>query len=201
MNIQKFRITFLIFLVFIVLPLAVFARIGVGVGIGKMQVEKKLKAGMVFQLPSLPVLNTGDEPSEYEATVEYHEGVPELRPPREWFSFNPQRFYLEPGKVQQVEVILSLPVKAQPGDYFAYLEGHPIKKTTIPIGGATIGVAAAAKLYFTVAPANIFQGIYYRFISLYSRYHPYDTIVLAIIFVAILILLFRKHFKIQIARK
>jgi len=200
MNIQKFRITFLIFLVFIVLPFAVFARIGVGVGIGKMEVEKKLKAGMVLQLPSLPILNTGDELTEYEATVEYHEGVPELRPPREWFSFNPQKFYLEPGKVQQVEVILSVPLKAQPGDYFCYLEGHPIKKKSGQ-GGAAIGVAAAAKLYFTVVPANIFQGIYYRFISLYSRYHPWDTIVLVIIIFAILIIIFRKKFKIQIAKK
>lgn len=199
-NIQKIGILFLAFFIFLVLPLAVFARIGVGVGIGKMQVEKKLKPGMVLQLPSLPILNTGDEPSEYEATVEYHEGVPELWPPREWISFNPQKFYLEPGKVQQVEVTLSVSVKAQPGDYFCYLEGHPIKKKSGQ-GGASIGVAAAAKLYFTVVPANIFQGIYYRFISLYSRYHPWDTIILAIIFAAILILLFRKRFKIQIARK
>lgn len=198
-NIQKIGI-FLVFFIFLVLPLAVFARIGVGIGIGKMEVEKKLKPGMVFQLPSLPVLNTGDELSEYEATVEYHEGVPELWPAREWISFNPQKFYLEPGKVQQVEVILNIPVKAQPGDYFCYLEGHPMKKSSGQ-GGASIGVAAAAKLYFTVAPANIFQGIYYRFISLYTRYHPYDTIVLAVIVLTGLVVIFRKKFKIQIARK
>jgi len=199
-NIKKIVTSFLVFFVFIVLPLAVFARIGVGVGIGKMEVEKKLKPGMVLQLPSLPILNTGDELAEYETTVEYHEGVPELRPPREWLSFNPQKFYLEPGKVQQVEVILSIPLKAQPGDYFCYLEGHPLIKKSGQ-GGAAIGIAAAAKLYFTIVPANIFQGIYYRFISLYSRYHPWDTIVLVIIILAILITIFRKKFKIQIAKK
>ena len=183
----------------LLLPIAVFGRIGVGVGTGKIQVDKPLKAGGIYDLPVLPVLNTGDEPGQYEVSIEYHEGVPEIRPAREWFHFEPQSFYLEPGKVQIVKIILTLPAKTQPGEYFAYLEGHPVKKSVA--GETTIGVAAAAKLYFTVAPANIFQGIYYRFISLYSRYHPYDTIVLAIIFAAILIFLFKKRFKVQIARK
>lgn len=200
MNIRKLGVLFLLFFISVALPPAVFARIGVGVGIGKIQIEKKLKAGMVFNLTSLPILNTGDEPSEYEATVEYQERVPELWPPREWISFNPQKFYLEPGKVQQVEVTLSIPINAQPGDYFSYLEGHPVKKK-LGQGGASIGVAAAAKLYFTVVPANIFQAIYYRFISLYFRYHPWDTIVLAVIFMTALIFIFKKRFKIQIAKK
>lgn len=184
---------------FLFVPIIVFGRIGVGVGLGKIQVDKPLKAGGIYDLPALPVLNTGDEPGEYGVSIEYHEGVPQIRPAREWFRFEPQSFHLEPGQVQNVKVILTLPTKVQPGDYFAYLEGHPVKKSVA--GQTSIGVAAAAKLYFTVAPANIFQGIYYRFISLYSRYHPWDTIVLAIIFAAILILLFRKRFKIQIAKR
>ena len=183
----------------LLLPIAVFGRIGVGVGTGKIQIDEPLKAGGIYDLPVLPVLNTGDEPGQYEVSIEYHEGVPEIRPAREWFHFEPQSFHLEPGKVQIVKITLTIPTKTQPGDYFCYLEGHPIKKSVA--GQTSIGVAAAAKLYFTVAPANIFQGIYYRFISLYSRYHPYDTIVLAIIFAAVLILIFRKRFKIQIARK
>jgi len=99
-----------------------------------------------------------------------------------------------------VQIKLTLPVKTNPGNYFAYLEAHPVKKT-VSSGGTTIGVAAAAKLYFTVAPANIFQGIYYRFISIYSRYHPWDTIILAVIFTATLIWLLSKKFKFQIAKK
>lgn len=189
----------LLFYLVILLPTVVFGRIGIGVGTGKIQIGEPLKAGGIYDLPVLPVLNTGDEPGEYGVSVEYHEGVPQLRPAREWFHFEPKSFHLEPGKVQIVKITLALPAKTQPGDYFAYLEGHPVKKSVA--GQTSIGVAAAAKLYFTVTPANIFQGIYYRFISLYSRYHPYDTIVLAIIFAAALILIFRKRFKIQIAKR
>ena len=183
----------------LILPMVVFGRIGVGVGNGKIQIDKPLKAGGIYNLPPLPVLNTGDEPGEYGVSVEYQENVPQLRPAREWFHFEPQTFYLEPGQIQLVKITLTLPTKVQPGDYFAYLEGHPVKKSVA--GQTSIGVAAAAKLYFTVAPANIFQGIYYRVISLYSRYYPYDVIILAILFIVILISIFRKYFKFQIARK
>jgi P pilus assembly chaperone PapD len=186
-------------LCFSLIPVIALARVGVGVGIGKIQVDKPLKAGLIYNLPSLPVLNTGDEPSQYEVSIEYHENVPELRPAREWFKFEPQSFYLEPGQTQSVRVTLTIPLKTKPGNYFAYLEGHPIKKAEK--GTTSVGIAAAAKLYFTVKPSNIFEGIYYRFISLYSQYHPWDTIILVVIFVVLVITYFSKKFKIQIAKK
>ncbi len=49
------------------------AQIGVGVGVGKIQVDEKLKPGMIYQLPSFTVLNTGGEPSDYEISIQYHE--------------------------------------------------------------------------------------------------------------------------------
>ena len=200
---KKISLTLVGFLV-LLLPFLVLARVGVGVGVGKIQVDKPLKAGMIYDLPPLPVLNTGDEPGEYGVSIEYHEGQetnPQmgLKPAKEWFRFEPSTFHLEPGQVQQVKITLTLPTKTVPGNYFVYLEGHPIQKTET--GQTRVGVAAAAKLYFTVAPANIFQGIYYRFVSLYIRYHPWDTIVLVLIALAIVIKLLSKKFKIQIARK
>lgn len=195
-----FRIGFALVLGFVIfLPVVVLARIGVGVGTGKIQVDKPLQAGGIYDLPALPVLNTGDEPGDYGVSVEYHEGVPQMRPAREWFHFEPQSFSLDPGKVETVKVILTLPTKIQPGDYFAYLEGHPVKKSVS--GQTSVGVAAAAKLYFTVAPANIFQGIYYRVISLYSRYHPWNTMILAVILLAMIVVFVGKRFKFQVARK
>lgn len=196
---MKKIIIFLLIAVF-VFPSMALARIGVGVGIGKIEIDKPLKPGGVFDLTSLVVLNTGDEPADYEITVAYHSEQLQIRPAQEWFSFSPSSFHLEPGQVQSVAVKLTLPVKAKPGDYFAYLQGQPIKKVATA-GGATIGVAAATKLYFKIVPANIWQGIYYRFIFLYSRYHPWDTIVLAMIFIALFLRFIVKRFKFQIARK
>jgi len=189
----------------LVLPVVVFARVGVGVGAGKIHLNEPLKAGGIYDLPEIPVLNTGDEPAEYIFSVQYHEGQEQrtdmgLKPAEGWFDFTPATFPLEPGKVQAVKVTLTLPAKIKPGNYFAYLEARPVKKATA--GGVTsIGIAAATQLWFTVTPSNFFQGIYYRFISLYSRYYPWDIIILAAIFVVALLWFVSKKFKFQIARK
>lgn len=181
-------------------PNFVSARVGVGVGRGKIEILEKMKPGQSYQLPTLPVYNNGDEPSAYEVTVEYHEGVPQLRPERGWIKFEPRTFDLEAGGAQNVAMTLNLPVNAKPGNYFAYLEGHPVAKESAA-GGAAIGVAAAAKLYFTVVPANIFAAWYYKITTLYSRYHPYDTVVIGLLAIMYVGRVLGKKFKFQIARK
>jgi len=172
-----------------------FARIGVGVNLGKIEIDESLKPGGIYNFPSIGVINTGDEPGEYELDVTYHQDQPQLRPAKEWFSFSPSQFHLEPGQSQSVAVKLSLPVKTKPGDYFAYLEAHPIIKAG---PGTTIGVAAATKTYFTVIPANIWQAMYYKTTSFFTIYAPWTYVILAIIVAAIIISIFRRFFALQI---
>lgn len=182
------------------LPLMSFAKVGVGIGTGKIQVEESLKPGLIYDLPPVTVFNTGDEGSNFTITLEKKTNIPEMFPQLEWFNFEPKIFYLEPGESQLVQIQIILPVKGvKPGDYFAYLGASPIK--SLESGKTSIGVTAATKLYFTVIPANVLQGLYYRFISIYSRYHPWDTIILIIIILAIAIRLLSSKFKIQIAKK
>lgn len=190
----------IIFVFGLILPVLAFARIGVGVGTGKIQVGEPLKPGLIYTLPSFTVFNSGDEPSEYGVGIQFHENQPEMRPLKEWFNFEPSQFYLEPGQSQVVQIKLTLPVKGvKPGDYFVFLQGFPVKKTTA--GGTSVGVAAAAKLYFTVAPANFFAGIYYRIGSFFALYSPWSWVVLGMVLAAILIVLFKKHFAFQIGVK
>ena len=187
-----------IFLITISLSLIAFpalASVGVGVNLGKIEIDESLKPGGIYNFPSIGVINTGDESGEYELDVTYHQDQPQLRPAKEWFSFSPSQFHLGPGQSQSVAVKLSLPVKTKPGDYFAYLEAHPIIKAG---PGTTIGVAAATKTYFTVIPANLWQAIYYKTASLMTMYAPWTYVVLAVIIVAILIVIFRKFFAFQI---
>jgi hypothetical protein len=195
----------LIFAVLVLgIPVVSFARIGVGVGTGKVSMDETLKPGGIYDLPALPVLNTGDEPSDYKVTIEYHEGQETrddmgFKPEANWFNFTPETFHLDPNKVETVKVTLTVPTKTKPGKYFAYLEAQPVVQKES--GVASIGIAAASKLYFTVAPSNIFAGIYYRFISIYGRYHPWDTIVLAVIAGGLLLFALSKKVKFQIVAK
>jgi len=54
------RIAFFISL-FIIFPYVGLANVGVGVGLGKIQIDELLKSGGIYKLPSIPVINTGDE--------------------------------------------------------------------------------------------------------------------------------------------
>lgn len=191
------KITFLLilFTAAFSVTFTVFASVGVGVNLGKIEIDEPLKPGGIYNLPSIGVINTGDEPGEYELEITYHQDQPEQRPAQEWFRFKPSSFRLEPGQSQNVAVQLALPVRTKPGDYFAYLEAHPVIKTG---PGTSIGVAAATKTYFSVAPANIWQAITWRVSSFFGVYAPWTYIVLAIVTGAVMIAVFRRYFAFQI---
>lgn len=190
---------FLLFSLFLFLPSVVFAGVGVGVGIGKINLREQLNPGGIYDLPLIGVVNTGDVPSDYELTISYHEQQPELRPELDWFKFEPALFHLDPGKVENVKVTLVLPVKAKPGDYFAYVEAHPVKKT---VSGVTaVSVAAAAKLNFSVVPSSWFGGVYYRLAVLASTYKIWLYVFFGLATVIILVTIFKKFFSFQIGIK
>ncbi|PWB38912.1 MAG: hypothetical protein C3F02_01480 [Parcubacteria group bacterium] len=184
------------------IPLLVSAKIGVGIGTGKIVVDQQLKAGLIYNIPNLVVINTGDEPSDYSVGTQRVEGQKEFIPAADWFSFEPDIFYLEPGQTQIVKIKLTLPIRgAKPGDYFSFVQAYPVKKEMPK--GTSVGVAAAAKLYFSVSPANFFQGIYYRLASLIVLTAPWSYIVFVLLAIATLGVLIQKNikFKVSIGRK
>jgi P pilus assembly chaperone PapD len=185
-----------IVLLLLALPLLAEAAVGVGVGTGKIQVDEPLTPGAVNTLPAVTVINTGDETSSYTMSIDYHENQEEMRPPAEWFVIQPDTFSLEPGKTKQVSVQLDIPVKTQPGDYFAFLEARPVN--TSESGGTNIGIAAATKLNFSVAPANIIQGAYYRTLSILERYSPWSYSLIAIILATLLVVYIKRRYSFSI---
>ena len=172
------KIIYLFVIASLILPSLAFSGVGVVVNLGKIEIDEPLKPGGIYNFPSIGVINTGDETGDYELAVTYHQDQPEQRPAAEWFTFSPSSFQLKPGESQSVAVQLALPLKMTPGDYFAYLEAHPVIKAG---PGTTIGVAAATKTYFTVAPANIFQAVTYRISSFVVNNAPWTYVVLAMI--------------------
>jgi hypothetical protein len=183
-------------LVFLVSP--VLANLGVGVGTGKIIVDQVLYPGTIYQLPPLTVINTGDEPSHSGVGFSHRETQPELIPDESWFSYSPAEFYLEPGSGQNVAITLTLPIKVVPGKYFGFLEGHPINQDP---GGASIGIAAAAKLYFDVAPSSPLMGIFYRLLTFWRTHEPYSSLVSGSLAAIIVIVYISKNFNLKISKK
>lgn len=173
---------------------AAMAKVGVGVGLGKVNIDEPLSPGGIYNLPTLPVLNTGDEAGEYEVEITYLSEQEELRPTQEWFTFSPQTFPLGAGESQQVEVSLILPVDTRPGDYFAFLEAHPLTSGE----GVSIGVAAATKLNFTVKPSGVLGAAIERIRSLFETNAPTSYYILGIAGGLILIALGRRHLDVKV---
>jgi len=203
---QKFIIFIFIavFMAVLVFPLMILAKIGVGTGTGRIEVNEPLRPGGIYDLPSLSIVNTGDEPSDYGLRITYHAQYPEMKPDEKWFSFNPSDFHLEPGQSQNVRVKLSLPIKGvKPGDYFCFLQAHPVVETEK--GVTVVAIAAASKLYFTVIPANIWWAMYFRFIALWTMYSPWPQIFIGVICAAVIVFifwkLFQRYFSLQIGIK
>jgi hypothetical protein len=196
---HRLVVFFCLFAFILFLPTQVWARIGVGVGLGKVEMPEILRAGGIYDLPVLPVINTGDEAMDYEVGIQFRENIPELRPEKSWFRFSPNSFHLEPGKVQLVTVRLDLPAKVEPGKYFAFLQAHPVMNTEA--GKTGIGVAAAAKVYFEIKAGSWLGGAYHKVVVIYGRLMPWDNIVIGLIVLSGLIVVAKKKFKIQIARK
>jgi hypothetical protein len=199
----KYNLSIIFFgFLFFLSPFYASASIGVGVGMGKIVMDAPLAPGGVYTLPSLPVINTGSEYSQYTVMVEYREDAVEMRPEKKWFSFDPSSFGIEPGNSQNIDVVLTVPANAKPGDYFAFLQAQPIKdQAIIDNSNTAVNIAAAAKLYFTVAPSNIFQAIYYKVTTLYDKFYPYDAMVLGFIIFVILIFIIKKKFNIKISSR
>ena len=176
------------------------AQVGVAISPGIIRVDEPLFPGAYYNLPSLQVINSGKEASDYGVELAKVAGLKELSPPVEFIDFNPKSFRLEPGASQTVSLGLSLPVKAKPGDYLAYIEAHPVSPDK---EGVSIGIASAAKVYFTVKPANIFVAVFTAITSFFTTRAPISYIILGLVILGVVIFFLQRHFKfdLKIGRK
>ncbi|KKR52944.1 MAG: hypothetical protein UT90_C0017G0008 [Parcubacteria group bacterium GW2011_GWA1_40_21] len=173
----------------------VSAKVGVGMAAGEIRLTELIKPGGIYSLPSLRIFNTGDETTTYGMGVAYHQENPQLRPRKDWFVFSPSTFTIQPGESQEVLVTMIVPVKAEQGDYFAFIESGPVG-TDKP--GTTVGIAVATKLFFTVAPANIWQAVMHRASAFFRINSPWSWIGLGVALFATAVFLFRKFFSFNI---
>jgi uncharacterized membrane protein len=174
----------------------IFAKVGVGMGAGEIRVTESIKPGGIYSLPSLRVFNTGDETTTYGMNIAYHQDNPQSRPGKSWFTFTPATFTIEPGESQEVQIAMFVPVKTDPGEYFAFLESGPVSEGG---SGTSVGVAVATKLYFTVIHANMWEAVTYRLSTFLTTYAPWSWIGLGIIVAIIAGVLFTRFFSLNIS--
>lgn len=170
------------------------ADVGVGVNLGSIDIDDRLAPGGRYSLPTLGVINTGDEPGDYEVVISYLADQDEKRPPEDWFEFQPQRFFLEAGDSQQVNIRITLPNGAEPADYFALIEAHPVSTQE----GVTIGVAAATKLSFTVKPSSQFAAWRLNVAHFFEDGTPWSYVIPSSLLALLLLYLLRRYFRLRL---
>ena len=174
-----------------------FAQEGVGVNVGKIEVDEPVAPGGTYHMPPVGVINTGHDPSDYSLRIIYQHEQEEEEPPEEWFTFHPDRFRLEPGQLENVRITLRLPLTARPGDYFAFVEAFSVRDADQQ-GGVALSVAAATRLSFTVEPSNVFSGAFLWVLHHFRDGSPWSYTVLGIVLAAIAGFLMIKVFKVRI---
>ena len=197
---MRWLILLLVSMLTVLAPGTVWAQGGVGVNVGSIQVDEDLAPGATYHLPSVGVINTGHDASDYSVRISHLADQEQLAPFENWFSFSPAVFPLEPGETQTVGIQLDIPITARPGDYFALVEAFPVI-TDQP--GVVIGVAAATKLSFTVRPSNPFLAS-----ALWAYFRVNDAAPFSYLEAGLLVLLVlgyfirrRFHFQIHVERR
>lgn len=178
---------------------AVRADRGVGIDLGRIDIDQRLSPGGVYRLPTLTVSNTGDEPGDYRVRVT-DPGEPGLRPPpADWFDIDPSRFRLGPGQSAAVAVKLTLPTGADPGRYGAYLEAGAVADGD----GVGVAAAAAALVTFEVKPSSLLAAWLLKVSRFVDDSSPWSIVAAAGVLIAGAAALLRRHvrFSVTIRRR
>src|SRR2546423_13412021 len=106
-------------------PIEAEASLGTGVGASPITLADPVRPGQNYQLPSLYVVNTGTEASDYGVHVARLSQGTQRDVPASWVHIGKPRFHLEPNQSTTVPLNLALPDNAPPGDYLTNLVAGP----------------------------------------------------------------------------
>lgn len=132
-------------------PAAAAASIGVGIQVGPVRLAGIAHAGQTYDLPPVYVVNTGTEPETVSLEVKRLSKGTGRDVPTSWFKPGQSDVHLDAKESATIPVQLVVPADAKPGRYFSDVVAHG--SASIEAGQATLGVAAATKLQFTVGKA------------------------------------------------
>jgi hypothetical protein len=132
-------------------PAAAAASIGVGIQVGPVRLAGIAHAGQTYDLPPVYVVNTGTEPETVRLDVQRLSKGTGRDVPKAWFKPGQTDVHLDARQSATIPVQLVVPADAKLGPYFSDVVAHG--SASIEAGQATLGVAAATKLQFTVGKA------------------------------------------------
>jgi hypothetical protein len=174
-------------------PATAEASVGVGVTVGAIRLDEPVQPGAIERLPSTYVVNSGSEPTTYAVTV-----MGMIAPGRQiadpaWFDLTPSLVHLAASRTVKIEIELAVPANAEPGDYLALVAARPAADAS----GSSVGITAATKVLFSVAPSNLLWAAYYRARSIFRLYAPWSYVAAGSVLAAMILWWFFSRFSIS----
>jgi hypothetical protein len=172
------------------------ASTGVSIDVGSIAISEDLAPGGEYKLPTFGVRNPGTEATSYVLVVSYVDDQAALRPPEAWFSFTPATLTLPAGEFHAINTSLEIPTDAEPGDYAALIGPQVVGVG----GGAQVGAGTAARLSFTVQPANALDA-WLRWLGRFLAEHPWVWIAALVLLVILVVVIVRRRFHFSVSRR
>jgi hypothetical protein len=142
-------------------PVAASASIGVGIQAGPVRLGGVAEPGRTYDLPPVYVVDTGTEPESVRLVVKRLSHGPGRDVPPSWIQVSGPDVKLTAHQSARIPVQLVVPSDAKPGPYLSDVVVHG--SAGLSAGQATLAVAAATKLQFTVgddpAPAGLLSNL------------------------------------------
>ncbi len=131
-------------------PAAAQASIGVGIQAGPVKLSAAAHPGGSYALPPVYVVNTGTQQESLSITVQRVSAGAGQAVPASWIRAPGTAVQLAHNQAARIPLQLVIPATARPGAYSSdvIVRGS----AAVPDGSAHLGVAAATKLEFTIAP-------------------------------------------------
>jgi len=133
-------------------PATAQASVGVGIQAGPVLLGGAAHPGGSYALPPVYVVNTGTQPESLAIRIERLSPGPARAVPASWVRPGP-RVWLSHGESARIPLELVVPAAAEPGQYLTDVVVRG--SGAVSDGSANLGVAAATKLEFRIAPGAV----------------------------------------------
>ena len=137
-------------IVLLAVPATAQASVGVGIQAGPVRLGAAAHPGGSYALPPVYVVNTGSQPESLTVRVERVSAGSGRPVPVSWVHAPGSAVRLSHNQGTRIPLQLIIPATAQPGEYLSDVVVRG--SAALSDGGANLGVAAATKLEFRVAP-------------------------------------------------
>jgi len=135
------------------IPATAGASIGIGIQMGPVRLPDVAHPGGSYWLPDVLVVNTGTQDEAVAIDVQRVSPGQGLTVPPSWVRQGGGPVTLAHDQSARIPLRLVVPSSAKPGTYFSDVIAKG--STGLAAGSANLGVAAATKLEFTIAPGVV----------------------------------------------